>query len=667
MPPVWDGAGEDVAHDGNTSLMLLGHIDLVDRHAVRGWAADTDRPYGTLEVAVFVNGQLSGLARADHARDDLKDPTTLGAGAHGLTYRFDPPLSALQDHDVVVRFAEGGRLLGQWRVAREAVPAPEPAPPPPAEASPPTAASSTAAASPKAAASSKTPPGAAGTPAQANAQAPADGTPAAPATPIIGAARTGSGALPAQVLTGFIDVFTRETVSGWAASKTNPDEVVDISIFVNDRKIAQIVCNLPRADLAKAGQFGDGARAFAYSFDPPLPAEGTTRVSVVHSRTGMPVSGGEVRFVDGKQQRLEPTAALAEDEPRLLAPPSDPRSLFDWLGLYDERGGLAQLLSRLEFGGERPEGTHYAAFGAYPRSVEDVLRWGTYYPRDHLHDLLLSDAFQTGLIPLFLRAFPEKRRLIFVHIPKCAGTDLSFHFRARHPSLERSLTDPAWTPKSAMLRRISRVVAHVRTADSIFVHGHINLADHIAAGIIRPTDRIFTVIREPLAAAISQVNYILTRFEEDLTGGQLRPDTAEWSRAMDLGPTPARMSDDFIKRLTTAALRTKRLTVPNSQCLWLGGEGTQAVVDRLATYDVEVSEVERYNAWLQATWGIEAKTRWNASKKFIALQDLTTDDLGYLVGITREDQRLYRTVERLLTSTGKLSLSGEDLRGVVAQ
>ena len=647
--------------------MLLGHIDLVDRHAVRGWAADTDRPYGTLEVAVFVNGQLSGLARADHARDDLKDPTTLGAGAHGLTYRFDPPLSALQDHDVVVRFAEGGRLLGQWRVAREAEPAPAPAPPPPAEASPPAAASPTAAASPKAAASSKTLPGAAGTPAQANAQAPADGTPAAPATPIIGAARTGSGALPAQVLTGFIDVFTRETVSGWAASKTNPDEVVDISIFVDDRKIAQIVCNLPRADLAKAGQFGDGARAFTYLFDPPLPAEGTTRVSVVHSRTGMPVSGGEVRFVDGKQQRLEPTAALAEDEPRLLAPPSDPRSLFDWLGLYDERGGLAQLLSRLEFGGERPEGTHYAAFGAYPRSVEDVLRWGTYYPRDHLHDLLLSDAFQTGLIPLFLRAFPEKRRLIFVHIPKCAGTDLSFHFRARHPSLERSLTDPAWTPKPAMLRRISRVVAHVRTADSIFVHGHINLADHIAAGIIRPTDRIFTVIREPLAAAISQVNYILTRFEEDLTGGQLRPDTAEWSRVMDLGPTPARMSDDFIKRLTTAALRTKRLTVPNSQCLWLGGEGTQAVVDRLATYDVEVSEVERYNAWLQATWGIEAKTRWNASKKFIALQDLTTDDLGYLVGITREDQRLYRTVERLLTSTGKLSLSGEDLRRVVAQ
>src|SRR5271156_3630919 len=107
--------------------MLLGHIDLVDRHTVRGWAADTDRPYGTLEVAVFVDGRLAGLARADQARDDLREPATLGAGAHGIAYLFDPPLSAGHDHDVVVRFAEGGRLLGQWRVARE----PEGATPPP--------------------------------------------------------------------------------------------------------------------------------------------------------------------------------------------------------------------------------------------------------------------------------------------------------------------------------------------------------------------------------------------------------------------------------------------------------------------------------------------------------------------------------------------------------
>jgi hypothetical protein len=125
------------------------------------------------------------------------------------------------------------------------------------------------------------------------------------------------------------------------------------------------------------------------------------------------------------------------------------------------------------------------------------------------------------------------------------------------------------------------------------------------------------------------------------------------------------MSEIFIDRLTSAALHSERIMVPNWQCIWLGGESTQAVVDRLATNHVEVTEVNRYNAWLHATWGIEAKTRWNASKKFIALQDLTRDDLGYVVGITEEDQRLYGTIERLLTSTGKLSSRGGDLRGVI--
>ena len=658
--------------------MLLGHIDLVDRHAVRGWAADTDRPYGTLEVAVFVDGRLTGLARADQARDDLRDPTTLGAGAHGIAYRFDPPLSAQDDHDVVVRFAEGGRLLGQWRVASgpEAVPPPAVVPPPaPAvEAAPaPESTSSPGAKSSPGAAPSpaaKAPPGAAPSPTaippRADAKA-ADARPASPTGFAPPAARAGSGALPGEVLASFVDECSRTSVKGWAASETNPDEVHDISIFVDDRKVAQITCDLPRKDLARTGMHGDGARGFDHHFDPPLAADREMRVTLVYSRTGIPLTGGDVRLTDGPAQRVAAPAPLPGDEPRLLRRPADPRALFEFLGLYDEAAGLAQLLSRLEFGNMRPEQMHYGAFGAYPDSVAEVLRWGTYYARDHLQETLLSDAFQTGLIPLFLRAFPEKRRLIFVHIPKCAGTDLAFHFRARYPSLDRSLTDPQWTTKAAMFHRLARLAAHVRNSDSIFVHGHINLADHIAAGTIRPTDRIFTVIRDPFSVAISQINYVLTRFNEDFAAGKLQPDTSGWSRAMDLGAIPAKMSDAFVNRVTSAALRNEDLILPNSLCLWLGGGGAQPVIDRLVTYDVELTDVAHYNDWLRAAWGFDATTRFNESKKFISEKNLTTDDLTHLNSITREDQRFYRTVERLAVASGKLSLTGDDLRGVIAR
>jgi hypothetical protein len=252
-----------------------------------------------------------------------------------------------------------------------------------------------------------------------------------------------------------------------------------------------------------------------------------------------------------------------------------------------------------------------------------------------------------------------------VHIPKCAGTDLTFHFRARFPSLDRSLTDPQWTAKPAMLQRIARVVAHLHGSDRVFVHGHINLADHIAAGVIRPSDRAFTILRDPLQVAISQINYVLTRFDEDMTTGKFRPDTKEWADVLELGTLPARMSEAFIRRLTGAALRHEDLVLPNTIGSWLGGEGAQPVVDRLARFNVEVTDTSRYNAWLAQAWGIDAPTRWNASKAFVTSDSLSRDDLMHLNSITGEDRRIYRAYQTIVAASGRLSVSGEELRGVV--
>ncbi len=620
-----DASADGTGREGNTPYMLLGHIDQVDRKHVRGWAADTDRPYGTIEVAVFVGGRLVGLARADQTRDDLKDSVSLGSGQHGIIYQFEPPLARSQDHEVVVRFAEGGKLLGQWRVAREpevAQPA-EPVEPP----APPAASQVTI---------------------------------AVPA-PIV------SGALPGHVPIGFVDECTRQRVKGWAASETKTDEVFDLSVFVDDRKVAQLPANIPREDLAESGLYRDGARGFLHEFDPPLPEGRDVRVTVTYARTGIPVTNGDALLVGDQRIKIERQSSLTEDEPRLLRAPVGPRQLFEFLGLHTSDEHLVRLLERLTFDDVSPEQIHYGVFGGYPDSVEDVSQWGTYYGRDHLHQLLISEQFQKQLILLFLRAFPEKRRLIFVHIPKCAGTDLTFHFRARYPSLERALTDPDWTPKTAMLHRIARVVSHVHASDSVFVHGHINLKDYIADDLIRPKDRVFTVIREPFAIAVSQINYVLTQFNEDIAKGKAEPDTLEWSRVMGLGPLPKHMSDDFIKLLAKAVLRNEDLVLPNSVGSWLGGEGGQAVLDRLVRHNVEVTDTDRYSRWLQQSWGIMADTRWNESKKFVSLEDLTQEDLIYLQKITAEDRRLYRSIQQVFDATGKIALNAEDLRGVIVR
>jgi hypothetical protein len=245
-----EGNVADAAESGGKAdLMLLGHIDLIDHHMVRGWAVDTDRPHATVDVAVFVNGRLVGLVLADQSRDDLKDAATLGSGAHGLTYLFDPPLATDQDHDVVARFVEGGKLVGQSRVAR-------------LPASP--IASVPAAAAP-------------------------DVVIALPEASLDNATPTADG----EGLIGFLDVCSRDRLVGWAAREGRPEEIITISVFVDGSEMAQVRCDVPREDLAEAGGFGDGAHGFNYSFDPPLPTNVLLQVSVRFALTNVPMANGE--------------------------------------------------------------------------------------------------------------------------------------------------------------------------------------------------------------------------------------------------------------------------------------------------------------------------------------------------------------------------------------
>jgi hypothetical protein len=176
---------------------------------------------------------------------------------------------------------------------------------------------------------------------------------------------------------------------------------------------------------------------------------------------------------------------------------------------------------------------------------------------------------------------------------------------------------------------------------------------------------VFTVLRGPLAIAISQINYVLTRFNHDIAVGKASPDTMEWSRVMELGPLPARMSDDFIRRVTRAVLRNEALLQPNPLGTWLGGDGSQAVLDRIVRFNVELTDIDRYNRWLKEAWGIIAETRWNESTKFISLENLSPDDIAHLNKITAEDRRLYRVIEDTFEATGKLVLNADDLRGKI--
>ncbi len=78
-------------------------------------------------------------------------------------------------------------------------------------------------------------------------------------------------------ITGHVDVFNENRISGWALYDQHPDKRVTIDIYFNGELVAEVVADQFRKDLLKLNK-GDGHHAFLFeppsgSYQPPLQLE----------------------------------------------------------------------------------------------------------------------------------------------------------------------------------------------------------------------------------------------------------------------------------------------------------------------------------------------------------------------------------------------------------
>jgi hypothetical protein len=454
------------------------------------------------------------------------------------------------------------------------------------------------------------------------------------------------------MMRGHVDLIASSLVTGWAVDSTRPDEPVDICVFVDGRKLVQLTCDHPREDLSGLEGLGNGRHGFRYSPYPPLNGPMPKRVTVRHATTGRILGKGDVVLnADATAPPLDLGAELPPEFQSLPAPET-PRQTFDLLSLYDRSQGLYNLLRQMDFAGRSARQLAYAALGGFVPAADKVP--SVRQPeaaRDALNELLLSRDFQQNILRLFLEAFPEKRRLLFVHIPKCAGSDLSHHLVGRYPSIWEQLRALHWTQKPLLFEALSDTVRRLHFSDTIFVRGHVNLADYLDQGLARRCDRLFTILRDPVDIAISQVNYILTRLKSDAAAGEFQPDSRAWQQLLDLDEKPGEFSDAFLCGLGERALRMREIVMANPMCHWLGGGDAAAVLWRLTVHEVEVTNTRLYSNWRRQRWGIEADTRQNESIKFLTRDSLGPEVLAYLRDISVEDAKLYRAVDQHLLRT----------------
>ena len=259
----------------------------------------------------------------------------------------------------------------------------------------------------------------------------------------------------------------------------------------------------------------------------------------------------------------------------------------------------------------------------------------------------------------FIAAFPEKKCLSFVHVPKSAGSDLSTHMITRYPSLRTTIIDPGLTDRTRFYRSLKDLVLETSISDYIYIHGHNELRTYVYWGVARPQDHVFTTIRDPIPPIISQVNYVLTRMKAD--ADPLPHDTAGWRKIFNVSDAPALNSPHEVQRLGRAVLRDKGVVPANNTCHFLGEGDKQSALDALIAHNVEITDLRRYSSWLQSRWDVRKPTRMNASKTFMRLEDFDAEDIDYMHSITGEDQALYEFISGRLDSTGGVSLRGQEV------
>ena len=124
----------------------------------------------------------------------------------------------------------------------------------------------------------------------------------------------------------------------------------------------------------------------------------------------------------------------------LMHAPRRPRELFDYFRLHRREAGIGGLVQQWELSEVGPHQVDYSVLGRLPEPGP-AKKAAAYDPGAQYANALKSPEFQAGVVPALLNAYPEKTRMIFIHIPKCAGSHLASKLIENFPAVNFRLMD----------------------------------------------------------------------------------------------------------------------------------------------------------------------------------------------------------------------------------
>lgn len=349
---------------------------------------------------------------------------------------------------------------------------------------------------------------------------------------------------------------------------------------------------------------------------------------------------------------------MLADAPLRLDFPRNFRQLLDAFAVFPHALSEANCADLFRFEGVSPRDIYATLLSRMPETIA-LANDTSDNAAVRFWAVLTSDEFRHRVLQHFLAAHTELPRDVFIHIPKCAGTDLIINLAQQRMSLPVVLGEPAWLEQDDFLRIFVNLARRALFSERIFVCGHIHLEDYIKSAGVRREDRIFTIVRDPTDLFISQANYAVGRLRQDPTGRD--PDTATTLSQLGLAKLPDDIAISDLKRLTLKALLDERISGRNTMCQYLGKgrkPRCEDAVTNLVTHDVEVTSTRQYNRWRQDRWGLETGSRHNTSSTLLTKQEVLRHIGPYVRDAVSEDQKLFDIVAASLERAGASSITG---------
>jgi hypothetical protein len=344
---------------------------------------------------------------------------------------------------------------------------------------------------------------------------------------------------------------------------------------------------------------------------------------------------------------------------QIIPLPESARELLLSFLLFNEAKGLRSIARQIDFSGATRRQILAITSGRLPGLAREVIETSHYNARGDLVKALSAPEFQTRIREFVLAAIPEKRRLINIHIAKCAGTDLEIALRRRHPFLHHTMSIPEATPTKELFLALHLFAIGLQFSDSIALSGHVQLGWYLKQGLIRVQDDVFTTIRHPRDRIYSQISYMLSIMVK--FRGTHRFDTAGWMAAigmaeMDPDPTPA-----YLVATGRRLLRSPVVARPNGICEILGNCTAESAIENLILANVEITDMERYSAWRKARFDFSPADKVNQSQPLFTEDMADAADRQVIEDLIEQDIVLYETVQKQLALNGALSIRGRAL------